>query len=279
MLRRWFDGFLLAPLRRANEEQRRHVAGDRGSDDRGPDWHVAVVLVTVALMLTVQQYVFRSGNLGAALDALGDVLDPATHGRLVELATAPENSQLAGLMFWAFGQCAVYVLGPLLVIKLLFRQSAAQYGAKLRGMFACAWAYLLMAAVMLPCVLYVSGSERFLHTYPFYRLAEGEPLWPRFVIWELCYAAQFVSLEFFFRGFLLHGTRRRFGAYSIYVMMVPYCMIHFAKPPLETLGAIAAGIVLGFMSLKTRSIWMGAALHIFVAWTMDTAALWRTGRL
>jgi membrane protease YdiL (CAAX protease family) len=231
------------------------------------------VLLTVALMLTTQQYVFRSGNVHLALDAVEQVADSSTHERLVALATAPENAQLASLAFWAFGQFVIYVVGPVLVIKLLFRRSLADYGAKFRGMFACAWAYLLMAAVMVPCVLWVSGSERFLNTYPFYRLAEGEPLWPRFFIWEVCYAVQFVSLEFFFRGFLLHGTRRRFGAYSIYVMMVPYCMIHFSKPPLETLGAIAAGVVLGFMSLKTRSIWMGAALHIFVAWTMDAAAL------
>jgi membrane protease YdiL (CAAX protease family) len=273
MIRRRLDHFLLAPLGRANEEQRSHVA------TANVDWQTAVVLVTVALMLTTQQYVFRSGNIVLALDASAAVLDASTHRQLVELATAEENSQLASLMFWAFGQCTVYVVGPLLVIKLLFRHRLCDYGAKLRGMFASAWAYLVMAAFMLPCVLYVSASERFLATYPFYRLAADEPFWPRFIIWEICYALQFVSLEFFFRGFLLHGTRRRFGAYSIYVMMVPYCMIHFSKPPLETLGAIAAGIVLGFMSLKTRSIWMGAALHIFVAWTMDAAALWRTGRL
>ena len=40
---------------------------------------------------------------------------------------------------------------------------------------------------------------------------------------------------------------------------------------------IIAGIVLGFMSLKTRSIWLGAALHIAVAVTMDLLALWRLG--
>jgi membrane protease YdiL (CAAX protease family) len=272
--RAFLDDFLRAPLRRAAEEQRTHVAAAPG-----PDWQVAVVLVTAALMLTIQRYVFRSGNVGLALDLLGNVLDASTRARLVALATAPENSQLASLMFWAFGQFAIYVVGPLLVIKLLFRHSLVDYGTKLRGMFSYSWAYLLMAAVMLPGVLFASTREGFLHTYPFYRLAESEPLWPRFFIWELCYAVQFVSLEFFFRGFLLHGTRRRFGAYSIYVMMVPYCMIHFAKPPLETLGAIAAGIILGFMSLKTRSIWMGAALHIYVAWTMDAAALWQTGRL
>lgn len=273
-IREFVDAFLRAPLRRAADEQRVHVTGGSGTD-----WRVAVVLVTAALMLTAQRYVFRSGNVAMALDVLEDVMDASAHARLSALADAPENAQLASLIYWAFGQFAVYVVGPALVVKLLFRERLGDYGAKLRGMFACAWAYLLMAVVMLPGVWFASTRESFLDTYPFYRLANEEPLWPRFFIWELCYAVQFVSLEFFFRGFLLHGTRRRFGAYSVYAMMVPYCMIHFGKPPLETLGAIAAGIVLGFMSLKTRSIWMGAGLHIYVAWTMDAAALWRTDRL
>jgi membrane protease YdiL (CAAX protease family) len=95
------------------------------------------------------------------------------------------------------------------------------------------------------------------------------------MVWELLYAVQFLALEFFFRGFLVHSLRRRFAAYAVLVMTVPYCMIHFGKPMTETLGAIGAGVLLGFMSLKTRSIWMGAALHIAVAWSMDAAALWR----
>ena len=68
------------------------------------------------------------------------------------------------------------------------------------------------------------------------------------------------------------GTR--LGPYVIFVMTIPYCMIHFGKPIQETLGAIVAGILLGFMALKTRSIWLGAALHIAVAWTMDGLAVW-----
>ena len=60
---------------------------------------------------------------------------------------------------------------------------------------------------------------------------------------------------------------------AIFVMMVPYCMLHFGKPMPETFGAIIAGIVLGFACLKTGSIWLGAAIHIAVAWSMDTLVL------
>ena len=39
---------------------------------------------------------------------------------------------------------------------------------------------------------------------------------------------------------MVHGTRERLGALSVFAMMVPYCMIHFGKPMPETVGAVIA---------------------------------------
>ena len=88
-----------------------------------------------------------------------------------------------------------------------------------------------------------------------------------------------MSLEFFFRGFLVHGLKRRFGFYCIVIAVMPYCMIHFGKPMPETLGAIFAGLALGTLSLFTRSIWLGVAIHVSVAVSMDLIALWYRGAL
>src|SRR5437879_11122927 len=87
-----------------------------------------------------------------------------------------------------------------------------------------------MFGVMLPILFVISQNDRFQATYPFYKIATGQPLWPRFWVWELSYGLQFIGLEFFFRGFMVHGTKHRFGFYAILVMTVPYCMIHFRKP-------------------------------------------------
>ena len=91
--------------------------------------------------------------------------------------------------------------------------------------------------------------------------------------WEAMYAIQFLSLEFFFRGFMLQGLRRAFGSGAIVVMMVPYCMIHYGKPMPETFGAIGAGLILGTLAMRTRSIWGGVMIHVGVAWTMDLLAV------
>jgi membrane protease YdiL (CAAX protease family) len=56
-------------------------------------------------------------------------------------------------------------------------------------------------------------------------------------------------------------------------MCVPYCMIHFGKPYLEASGAIIAGVVLGSLSMRTKSIYAGFLVHVTVALTMDLLAL------
>jgi membrane protease YdiL (CAAX protease family) len=93
------------------------------------------------------------------------------------------------------------------------------------------------------------------------------------LIWEAFYFLQFVGLEFFFRGFMVHALKKHFGFYSVFVMMVPYCMIHFGKPLPEAFGAILAGIILGILSLKSNSIWLGVLLHFSVAFAMDCFSL------
>ena len=113
---------------------------------------------------------------------------------------------------------------------------------------------------------YCSDSTR---TY----LAGGAPPAEFLAYYEVLYAAQFLSLEIFFRGFLLQGLRRALGSNAIFAMIVPYCMIHYGKPLPETLGAIGAGLILGTVAMRTKSIWGGVLIHVGVAMTMDVMAL------
>lgn len=257
--------------------QEEHRQAQRAASHSGWDIKVPVVLVTVAISLTLLRYVGmtdESERMCVWLDALG----------LTDLAQSlkvwlndPEDKRLHRLTFWACTTFVVYVLLPVLVIRFLFREKLSDYGLKLRGALSDWWLYVLMFAIIGPLLFIVSEHAAFQKTYPFFKPPADQPLWPKFWRWELMYGLQFMALEIFFRGFVVHGLKHRFGIHSIYVMMVPYCMIHFGKPMLETFGAILAGIALGFMSLKTRSIWLGAAIHISVALSMDFLSLWRMG--
>ena len=89
----------------------------------------------------------------------------------------------------------------------------------------------------------------------------------------------FFALEFFFRGFMVHGLKYRMGIGAVVAMVIPYCMIHFSKPLPEALAAIVAGTVLGVLALRTRTIWGGVAIHCAVAVSMDWASLIQRGAI
>jgi membrane protease YdiL (CAAX protease family) len=129
---------------------------------------------------------------------------------------------------------------------------------------------------MVPLLLLVRRQPDFGAYYPFYRGAGRS--WADFLLWEAVYVAQFLALEAFFRGWWLHATRS-LGAASILGMVVPYTMIHFGKPWLEVSGAIVAGVVLGSLSARTRSIWAGFLVHATVGVLMDVLALEHRGEL
>ena len=75
------------------------------------------------------------------------------------------------------------------------------------------------------------------------------------------------------------GLLRRFGWLSILVMTVPYTMIHFTKPMPEATAAIFAGLILGYLAVRSKSFVPGIFLHAGVALTMDLLVLWRMGAL
>jgi uncharacterized protein len=272
--RPWWQSYFLEPLEQAEEAARAFHASPAS---RRPDRKVIAVLVLTAISLTLQHFIGMQEGHRLVASFLNSIGQEEAAARLVAFMNVGEDAPFHRLAWWA-SWCAVsYFLLPTLVIRFLLRERLRDYGLKLRGALSGLPIYLLMLAIMSPLVAWMSSYSRFQETYPFYRLAPGQPLWPYFWSWELLYASQFVFLEFFFRGFILHGAKHRFGAYAILVMMVPYCMIHFTKPLPECLASIVAGLALGFMSLKTRSIWLGAALHISVALSMDFASLWRQG--
>jgi membrane protease YdiL (CAAX protease family) len=156
-------------------------------------------------------------------------------------------------------------------------RSLRDYNLSFNGLTAHLGVYAALCGAVLLCVAAVSFLPDFQRIYPFYPLADRS--WLDLLLWELGYAAQFVALEFFFRAFLLEGLRRCMGPGAILVMLLPYCMLHFPKTGLETAGSIIAGLVLGMMAMRWRSIWGGVLVHTTIAVSMDVASLLQQDRL
>jgi len=175
--------------------------------------------------------------------------------------------------YWGVASLVIRVLVPFGVVVLVLREPLREWGWKLKPHWRDVRPYVVFLAAMIPIVIVVSLLASFQAKYPFYQGAvEGG--W-HFWGFQLLYGLQFLGVEAFFRGFLLFGLERRFGWYAIGISTIPYVMIHFGKPMPETFAAIVAGILLGWMALRTRSFLWGVALHWSVAITMDITVLSR----
>ncbi len=271
---------------------------DKALLEKGFDWRPVVVLSMVAVILTGNNYFghrqhfryFAAKLLAQKADRpllQGANLRRAGGHRGVQIVYAKRFSARFGKWarilefgYWVGWRVVGFFLIPLLVVLLLPGERVRDYGLSTKGLREHMWVYLALLSIVLPAVIVVSYTPGFRSHYPFpwSTTTLSRPVAGRlFVAWELMYALQFFSLEFFFRGFVLNALRRSMGAYAIFAMVVPYCMIHFGKPLPETLGAIVAGTVLGTLALGTRSIWSGVFIHVSVAWSMDIAALIQKG--
>ena len=138
--------------------------------------------------------------------------------------------------------------------------------------------YLMMLFIMVPLIALASTQKDFLQMYPKAKVLAQLDLpskrWHYF-FYELCYGFDFVSIEFFFRGFLILSLARICGPQCIIPVACFYCTIHFGKPMGEAISSFWGGLLLGIISFNTRSVWGGLIVHLGIAWLME-AGSWIT---
>ncbi|MBS1680842.1 MAG: CPBP family intramembrane metalloprotease [Bacteroidetes bacterium] len=184
--------------------------------------------------------------------------------------------QFYSFVYWASVTIFFFAIVPVVVIKFFLNEPLRDYGLKTSQVFGYYKIYALTFAILFPFLFLAAYTYEFQVTYPFF-VPPIEEFVPFYLIGELLYVLTFFALEFFFRGFMVLGLKKNLGFYSVFVMTVPYCMIHFAKPLPECIGSIFAGVFLGLMSYKTQSIWMGSLIHSAVALSMNWLSLWHRG--
>jgi uncharacterized protein len=223
-----------------------------------------IVLLSIPVCLTLIEFLGMPGNLFALVP---DIVRK----------NSIDTARLIGLIYWSCCCGIGYVLIPSLITRFIFKEGIAAYGLKLKGITKHLWIYVMLFLAVFPFVVIASFGSSFKAIYPFYKPPVGG--WMLFLIFELFYLVQFFYLEFFFRGYIIFNLEKTLGYYAVFVMAIPYCMIHFHKPLPEALCAIGAGIILGMLALRTRSIWYGVLIHVSVACSMDILALLQKGML
>jgi hypothetical protein len=134
--------------------------------------------------------------------------------------------------------------------------------------------YLIMLLIMVPLIAAASTQPDFLSMYP--KLKDVDTAlhgiknkWFYHLFHELSYGSDFISVELFFRGFLILAFVKVVGKDAILPMACFYCTIHFGKPLGECISSYFGGLILGIVVYNTRSIIGGLMVHLGIAWLME----------
>ena len=194
----------------------------------------------------------------------------------------PENIFISYWMHHCISNLSSFitVIIPIYILYFLTKTFRPElFGFALNGAKTRPYFYLILC--MIPLVYLASLSSNFLETYPTYTdryeyAALGWSQWQTVAIYELCYGFDFISVELFFRGFLIVGLSKLIGKEAILPMITVYCFLHFGKPMGEAISSIFGGYILGILAYESRNIYGGLIAHLGVAWGMEYLAYLQT---
>lgn len=219
------------------------------------DFKPLIVLLSTAVLLTVHEYF--GNHRFRHLSFLSESLRNAPDWKMWDLA------------WWSGSRVLLFLVVPTAIILAIPGERLRDYGWSLRGVGQRLGALLVLVVALPILVQTLDLDGRWLE--PTLQMARRST--DTLVVWSALVAAQIVAVEFFFRGFILGATRRSMGVHSVLAMMVPWCMFHYDKGQSAGLYAIATGILLGIVALRTRSIWPGVLTQAVA--TVLVLELWR----
>jgi uncharacterized protein len=149
----------------------------------------------------------------------------------------------------------LYLLIPLLIIIVLFRENPKEYGFSL-GDWKLGLTYTIFGILLMAPIIYFLGSGNAAMKIYYERFLPGLP-WTTLL--------DLIGWEFFFRGMILFAYARKFGNDALWLQAVPFALAHIGKPEIETLSTIFGGFAFGWVAYRTRSFVWPLLIHWFIA--------------
>lgn len=184
-------------------------------------------------------------------------------------ATPMENNYWNQLLYWPLKLVVVSL--AIIAAARIAGEKPHLYGWRTKSFDARP--YLTMLAIMIPLIAAASTQADFLSMYPrmqhmAFLFTPGQP--PIFkLLYQLAYGTDFITIELFFRGFLVLALCKWAGKDAILPMACFYCTIHFGKPLGECISSFFGGMILGIVIFHSKTILGGLIVHLGIAWLME----------
>jgi len=198
------------------------------------------------------------------------------HGDFIQQFSARSERYFLFKVLSQFRRAFVFTIPVIILYLLLDKKQNNFYGLNLKKFDPTI--YLLLCLLVFPLAIGASFTEDFLRAYPRFKfwLLEfpilGLNEWQATLIFQFFYSAEFIYVEWVFRGMFALGMYWVMGKHAILPMVSVYAFLHFGKPLGETIGSIFGGFVLGVIIINTKNIWGGVIVHLGMALSMEIAA-------
>ncbi|MDH5603757.1 MAG: CPBP family intramembrane metalloprotease [Cyclobacteriaceae bacterium] len=168
--------------------------------------------------------------------------------------------------------CVITIIFPLWFLWKKYFDTESFFGLTFRGFDWKPYAVLLLLMFIVIAISLQSSPVS--NYYPTYKSGNAHTVlgiseWIIVAIYELFYGLDFISIELFYRGFMVIGLGALLGKEAIMPMASLYCFLHFGKPYPETISSIFGGYILGIIALYSRNILGGVFIHVGIAWMME----------
>ena len=177
-------------------------------------------------------------------------------------------------LYWFIGDFITLFILPILIILFLLRGKLSDYGLRIGDYKIGLKITFIFILIMLPLIWFASSTDSFANVYP--HLSSARESWQIFFIYEIGLLVYMIAWEFVWRGYMLFGLYEKFGFYSLFIQMIPFVILHNGKPMLETFGSILAGLALGILALRTKSIFYCVIAHMSVMFSIDLISTLRS---
>ena len=146
---------------------------------------------------------------------------------------------------------------PVLTILIFLRKNPLDFGLRLGNYKLWLPYVLIFLAIAIP-ILYFTSDMSSVQGY--YRSHRNFDL----LKYALQMGVYMLGWEFLFRGFMLFGLKEKFKEGSIIIQMIPFVLLHFGKPEIETISTIFTGLLWGYIRYRGKSFWPAYIMHIVV---------------
>lgn len=171
---------------------------------------------------------------------------------------------MAFVIFFIFG---------LIFTKLFLKDKLKTYGLQ-KGNFKFGFTIIGFATLIVPLIaLSTTFNSGMINTYPLINFNTSS--WWQISLYFISYIMYYIGWEYLFRGLLLNTTKVKLGVIgAILLTTLVSAIIHtsigaFGKPMLETLSAIPAGLIFGYIAYKSNSIYYSLYTHALVGILTD----------